>query len=82
MGGVKKVECPECRDLFNLDPLLLEGDTTFCPSCGVELKIITIDPPTLELVSLQGTNYEDDEYEAELEEEDFYDLEDDEEEFI
>lgn len=43
------VECLECGAQFNLAPDTEEGEILACPDCGVELEVISLNPPTLEL---------------------------------
>ena len=45
----KHGECPECAADVSLPNDVMEGEIVQCPECGVELEVINIDPPTLEL---------------------------------
>ncbi|MDP2922964.1 MAG: lysine biosynthesis protein LysW [Candidatus Omnitrophota bacterium] len=51
MARVRMIKCPECADEFELEDYLETGDTTVCPSCDAELKIIRLDPPRVEVMN-------------------------------
>jgi lysine biosynthesis protein LysW len=68
MAGVKKVKCPKCQDTFELDDYIEEGETTFCPSCDAELKIIRLDPPLVEALESYLDEGEDDQVEDDIDE--------------
>ncbi len=53
----RKVKCPACEEKFELDPDLEMGDTTDCPGCCGELKILQLDPPQLEEVAMFSDDY-------------------------
>jgi lysine biosynthesis protein LysW len=54
----RKAKCPVCEERFELDPDLEMGDTTDCPGCCGELKILQLDPPQLEEVAISQDEYE------------------------
>jgi alpha-aminoadipate carrier protein LysW len=43
------VECPGCGGPINLGPDREESESITCPDCGVELEVVSLDPPTLEV---------------------------------
>ncbi len=43
------VECPECGAQIDLAPDTEGGEILACHDCGVELEVISLNPPTLEL---------------------------------
>lgn len=45
----KVAECPECAADVTLPGDVMEGEIVVCPECGVELEVISLDPPELEL---------------------------------
>lgn len=45
----KQAECPECAADVALPDDVMEGEIIQCPDCGVELELIKLSPPTLEL---------------------------------
>ncbi len=40
--------CPECAATIDLAGMLT-GEIVQCPDCGVELEVVSLDPPTVEL---------------------------------
>jgi len=42
-------ECPECAAEVSLPADVVEGEIVPCPECGLELEVITVDPPQLDL---------------------------------
>ena len=40
----KKVECPVCKESFDLEEDLGAGDTINCSGCYVELEIVKLNP--------------------------------------
>ncbi|MFH1771885.1 MAG: lysine biosynthesis protein LysW [Candidatus Omnitrophota bacterium] len=46
--GSKKIECPACEEKFDLDEDIKVGETTYCPGCYADLKIIKLEPPMAE----------------------------------
>ena len=45
----KKAECPECAADVALPDDVMEGEIVQCAECGVELEVISLDPPELDL---------------------------------
>jgi len=41
--------CPECAADITLPDDTLSGEIIQCPDCGVELEVMSLDPPTLDL---------------------------------
>ena len=44
-----QAECPECAAEVSLADDVMEGEIVQCADCGVELEVVSLDPPTLEL---------------------------------
>jgi len=65
----RKVRCPLCGETFELGEDLEQGDTTSCPGCYEELRIVTLNPPRLEEVveysEEEGEGEEENNYEEE-----------------
>jgi alpha-aminoadipate carrier protein LysW len=45
----KLAECPECAGEVSLPDDIMEGEIVSCPDCGVELEVVNVDPPLLDL---------------------------------
>jgi len=45
----KVAECPECAADVSLPDDVMESEIVICPDCGVELEVINLDPPKLDL---------------------------------
>jgi hypothetical protein len=73
MARAKNIKCPGCEEGFGLEGDLEIGDTTVCPNCYAELKIIELDPPILKVSQDNDATLE----EKDNEEEDYDDEEDD-----
>ncbi len=41
--------CPECEADIPIPDGTIEGEIIQCPDCGVELEVISLDPPMLDL---------------------------------
>ncbi|MFH1783320.1 MAG: hypothetical protein ABH868_00255 [bacterium] len=59
MDNTKTARCPVCREKFDIDDSLSIGDTTYCPECGAELKMLEISPPVVEEIDSEDENYDD-----------------------
>lgn len=42
-------ECPECGADVSLPDDVMEGEIVQCAECGMELEVISLDPPELDL---------------------------------
>lgn len=45
----KKAECPECAADVVLPDDVMKGEIVQCAECGVELEVVSVDPPAVEL---------------------------------
>ncbi len=41
----KTVECPECGATVPLPEDVMQGEILSCPDCGIELEVLSVDPP-------------------------------------
>lgn len=48
--------CPECDAEIVLDGVV-QGEIIVCPDCGVDLEVISLDPPTLELAPMEQEDW-------------------------
>ncbi len=44
----KTAECPVCGADVELPEGTVQGELITCPDCGVELEVISLDPPQVE----------------------------------
>jgi len=44
----RKVKCPVCKEVFELEDDLERGDSVSCASCYEDLKITGLNPPKVE----------------------------------
>jgi alpha-aminoadipate carrier protein LysW len=43
----KVAECPECAADVTLADDVMEGEIVQCPDCGIELEVVSVNPPEL-----------------------------------
>ncbi len=41
--------CPECGSVLELGPDVIAHEIIDCPTCGIELEVMSVDPITIEL---------------------------------
>jgi alpha-aminoadipate carrier protein LysW len=50
--------CPECESEIEIDDLDVDkGEVIRCPECGVDLRVLNVDPIELELAPIEGTEW-------------------------
>jgi alpha-aminoadipate carrier protein LysW len=49
-GGTGSLECPECGGEVGLPDDVEVDEVIWCFSCGVELRVLALDPAAVELV--------------------------------
>lgn len=47
----EKVECISCGEYFDLDEDRNIDDIVYCPECGSQLRIVSLNPPEVEPVA-------------------------------
>jgi alpha-aminoadipate/glutamate carrier protein LysW len=51
------VTCPECEAEFDLDAETEINEILVCPECGVDLEVISLDPPIVDLAPLEAEDW-------------------------
>jgi alpha-aminoadipate/glutamate carrier protein LysW len=49
-------QCSECDAEITLDNVV-QGEIIVCSDCGVDLEVISLDPPTLELAPMEEEDW-------------------------
>jgi len=52
-----EVVCPECEARFELEPGTEVHEIVVCPECGVELEVVSLEPPQLELAPMEEEDW-------------------------
>jgi len=61
MAKESLVKCPVCEEKFELEPDLEVGDTTSCPGCYAELKLVRLHPVQVEEVMFSADDFDEEE---------------------
>lgn len=48
-GGTVEITCPACGDDVGMPDDAVLGEVIWCYSCGVELEVVSLDPPRVVL---------------------------------
>ena len=48
--------CPECDAEIDLEGVVL-NEIVVCPDCGVDLEVVSLDPPSLELAPMEEEDW-------------------------
>lgn len=48
--------CPECDAEITLEDVV-QGEIVVCSDCGVDLEVVSLDPPTLELAPMEEEDW-------------------------
>jgi alpha-aminoadipate/glutamate carrier protein LysW len=51
-----EILCPECEGTLELNGVMV-GEIVPCPQCGVELEVISLDPPQVELAPTEAEDW-------------------------
>lgn len=51
------VTCPECSAEFPLESGIEENEIVVCPDCGIELEVISLEPPTVEMAPMEEEDW-------------------------
>jgi alpha-aminoadipate carrier protein LysW len=52
----KTANCPECDGKIDLAGLV-QNEIVVCPDCGVDLEVVELDPPSLELAPMEEEDW-------------------------
>jgi alpha-aminoadipate carrier protein LysW len=56
MSQNNKATCPECDAEIDLSGAVL-NEIMVCPDCGVDLEVVELEPPTLELAPMEAEDW-------------------------
>ena len=56
MNSLLTAHCSECDAEIVLENVV-QGEIIVCADCGVDLEVITLDPPTLELAPMEEEDW-------------------------
>lgn len=56
MGKTIVAHCAECDAELTLEGVV-EGEIVVCPDCGVDLEVISLDPPQLALAPMEEEDW-------------------------
>ena len=56
MAAALTAHCSECDAEIVLDGVV-QGEIIVCSDCGVDLEVISLDPPTLELAPMEEEDW-------------------------
>ncbi len=56
MNAILTAHCPECDANIELENIV-QGEIIVCADCGVDLEVINLDPPTLELAPMEAEDW-------------------------
>lgn len=56
MSAPKTAHCSECDAEISLEGVV-QGEIIVCSDCGVDLEVISLDPPTLELAPMEQEDW-------------------------
>ena len=51
------VLCPECEAEISLDASTECSEIIVCPDCGVDLEVISLDPPKVDLAPMEQEDW-------------------------
>lgn len=52
-----QVTCPECSADINLAAGTVQGEILVCPDCGVDLEVVSINPPAVDLAPMEDEDW-------------------------
>ena len=52
-----EVICNECGAQFELEKGIVLNEIVTCPDCGVQLEVVSLDPPQVELAPMEEEDW-------------------------
>lgn len=52
-----QVTCPECSADISLPAGTVQGEILVCPDCGVDLEVVSINPPAVDLAPMEDEDW-------------------------
>ncbi|RPI84248.1 MAG: lysine biosynthesis protein LysW [Chloroflexi bacterium] len=57
MTSLPTILCPECSAEIGLESGTVIGEILVCPDCGVDLEVISLQPPAVELAPMEQEDW-------------------------
>ena len=54
---MQKTNCPECGAEILLEAGTEVGEILVCPDCGVDLEVLSLDPPEVDLAPMEEEDW-------------------------
>lgn len=54
---MSNIACPECAAEIALEAATEKGEIIVCPDCGVDLEVVAINPPSVELAPMEQEDW-------------------------
>ncbi len=51
------VSCPECEAGIDLETTVEAGEIIVCPDCGVDLEVVSVNPPQVQLAPMEQEDW-------------------------
>lgn len=55
--NMSTTSCPECEAAIELEAGTEENEIIVCPDCGVDLEVISLNPPAVELAPMEAEDW-------------------------
>jgi len=54
---MNNLNCPECIAELSLDSTTVTGEIIVCPDCGVDLEVMSVSPPHVDLAPMEEEDW-------------------------
>ena len=51
------INCPECVADITLESGTVTGEIIVCPDCGVDLEVLSLEPPTVDMAPMEEEDW-------------------------